>query len=402
MDAELDSEGKFKMKATVEDGYYLLNYGRNTAYVYLYPEDNLFIFFDAKFFENTLNFEGVGSERNNYLARKAEKDSELTKDLEAFYKVDETKYLSNIKNVKNTHLNALSTYDVETFFIDDETKSLEYERLLSIQNYESNYTFYLGDDIEASRGFYKAVEVLNTNNKVDYRKQPYYRYLVNSIWSKRIDDASNVNEMLKVLRRVPSQEVAISLVNGFYSKISSKNERSKDYLELIKKVTSHKPFIEAAEKRYQEVKSSKGLAVGNTSPGFSYESVDGKIVNLSDFKGKYIYIDVWATWCAPCIKQIPYLKELEKRYHNKNIAFVSISVDKAEVKETWKQMIKDRQLGGVQLFSDKSFDSDFLNTYAVNSIPRFIIIDPDGKVLEAEGPRPSYDKTKVLLDELLD
>lgn len=399
--AKLDADGKFNISVKIDDGYYFLKYGRNTAYVYLYPKDKLSVSFNAKHFENTLVFEGQGSERNNYLARKSVIGSELTKDLEAFYKVEEVAYLKNITNVKNKHLAELSKYKVEKFFIKEEMKSLEYQRLLSIQNYKSNYKFYLGDEISPSKDFYKPIKNLKLDNETDYKKQPYFRYLVNSVWSKRIEAASDVEGMLKVLRKVPFKALAISLVNGFYSKISSKNERSKDYLDLIKKVTRHQPFIDAAEKRYQEVISSKELKVGDVSPQFSYETVDGEIVKLSDLKGKYIYIDVWATWCAPCIKQIPYLKELENRYHNKNVVFVSISVDKEEVKDTWKQMVINKELGGIQLIADKSFDSEFMNAYAVNSIPRFILIDPEGKVLKAEAPRPSFDKTRDLLDELL-
>ncbi|SEA57563.1 Peroxiredoxin [Psychroflexus halocasei] len=399
--AKLEADGKFNMSVKTEAGYYFLKYGRNTAYIYLYPKDELSIVFDAKHFQSTLVFEGHGSIRNNYLAKKSEMDSELTKDLEAFYKVDEGTYLRNIEKVKSTHLSELSKHDIEKFFVNEEKKSLEYERLLSIQNYESNYKFYLGEEVSPSEEFYKPIENLKLDNNEDYKKQPYFRYLVNSVWSKRIEAANDVDGMLKVLRKVSSQDLAISLVNGFYSKISSNNERSKDYLDLIKRVTKHKPFIDAAEKRYQEVMSSKSLKEGDFSPEFSYEAVDGSIVNLSEFKGKYVYIDVWATWCAPCIKQSPYLKELEERYHSKNIVFVSISVDKEKFKDTWKQMIVDKELGGIQLFSDKSFDSEFMNAYAVNSIPRFILIDPEGKIVKTEAPRPSFDKTRKLLDELL-
>ncbi len=398
---ELDANGNFSMSAKIEDGYYFLKYGRNTAYIYLYPSDKLELVFDAKHFENTLVFDGQGSERNNYLAKKSAVGSQLTKDLEAFYQVDEATYLKNIENVKNTHLASLFEFDVEDFFKTMEKKSLEYERLLSIQNYKSNYKFYLGEEISPSEGFYEPIRALKLNNESDYSKQPYFRYLVNSIWSKRIEAASDLDGMLNVLRKVPFQELAISLINGFYSKISSNKERSKDYLDLIKRVTTHQPFIEAAEKQYQEVLKSKGLNQGDTSPDFSYETTDGKIINLSDLRGKYVYIDVWATWCAPCIKQVPYLKQLEKRYHDKNVVFVSISVDKKEVKATWKQMVADKQLGGLQLFADKSFDSAFMDAYAVNSIPRFILIDPEGKIVNPEAPRPSFDKTRALLDGLL-
>jgi len=399
--AELDADGNFSMSAKIEDGYYFLKYGRNTAYIYLYPKDELTLSFDAKHFENTLGFEGLGSVRNNYLAEKSRVDTELTKDLEAFYKVDEAGYLKNIENVKNTHAALLATYEVNSFFKIAEGKSMEYDRLLSIQNYKSNYKFYLGDDISPSKEFYEPVEVLDLDNADDYKKQPYYRYLVNSFWSKRIESAPDVDGMLDVLRNVPSQDVAISMMNGFYSKISSNKERSKDYLDLIKRVTKDKRFIKAAEKQYQEVLKSKGLSKGDTSPEFNYETVDGEMVSLNDLKGKYVYIDVWATWCGPCIKQAPYLKKLEERYHDKNVVFVSISVDKKEVKATWKQMIADKELGGLQLFADKSFDSAFMDAYAVHSIPRFILIDPEGKIVDTEAPRPSFDKTRDLLDELL-
>ena len=400
--AELDADGHFKMSAKIEDGYYTLMYGRNSQHIYLYPKDQLTITFDANHFENSLTFEGKGAERNNYLANKSVADAKLTEDLQAFYKVDEAEYHQNLENVKSTHLASLATYEVEAFFESAEKKSLEYDRLLSIQNYSNSYKFYIGGEIQPSDDFYKPLQKVKLDHAEDYQKQPYYRYLVNSIYSDRIDAAPTVDAMLAELRKVPSQPVAISLVNGFYSKISSKKERAKDYLDLIKRVTKHQPFIEAAEKQYAEIMNSKGLKNGDMSPFFSYESIDGKTVSLSDFKGKYVYIDVWATWCAPCISQVPYLKALEKRFHSKNIVFVSISVDKEDVKGKWKQMVADKALGGVQLFADNSFDSDFMTAYAINSIPRFILIDPQGKIVDLEAPRPSFDKTEGLLMRLVE
>ncbi len=100
----MDSNGKFRLSARLEtDGYYILNYGRNTAYIYLYPKDDLLINFNATYFENSLTFEGRGSERNNYLAKKSIVGSQLTKNLESFYQKDESKYLENIGNVESTH-----------------------------------------------------------------------------------------------------------------------------------------------------------------------------------------------------------------------------------------------------------------------------------------------------------
>lgn len=144
---------------------------------------------------------------------------------------------------------------------------------------------------------------------------------------------------------------------------------------------------------------------GTPSPKFvNYENFKGGKTSLDDLKGKYVYIDVWATWCTPCLNEIPALQALEKEYHNKNIQFVSISVDNVDgtrgSKEDWKKMVGEKQLGGIQLYADKDFQSDFMVAYAVNSIPRFILIDPNGAIVDFDTYRPSDPKIKELFNSL--
>jgi thiol-disulfide isomerase/thioredoxin len=158
-------------------------------------------------------------------------------------------------------------------------------------------------------------------------------------------------------------------------------------------------YIESNYERMHE--SMTRLAKGKASPVFeNYENFAGGKTSLSDLKGKYVYIDVWATWCAPCKAEIPYLKSLEKEYHEKNITFVSISVDKPEAYNTWKQMVKDEELGGIQLYADNNFESKFIMEYGINAIPRFILIDPSGNIVSADVARPSDPKLKELFNEL--
>jgi len=143
------------------------------------------------------------------------------------------------------------------------------------------------------------------------------------------------------------------------------------------------------------------LAKGKASPVFvNYENFKGGKTSLVDLKGKFVYIDVWATWCAPCKAEIPFLKSLEKEYEGKNIAFVSISVDKPEAYETWKKMVADEQLGGIQLYADNNFESQFILDYGINAIPRFILIDTEGNIVDADVLRPSDPKLKELFTEL--
>lgn len=143
------------------------------------------------------------------------------------------------------------------------------------------------------------------------------------------------------------------------------------------------------------------LARGKSSPKFvGYENIKGGTTSLDDLKGNYVYIDVWATWCGPCKAEIPFLKEVEKAYHGKNIAFVSISIDVAKDHGKWKQMVEEKELGGIQLIADKDWKSSLVQEYRIKGIPRFILIDPNGNIVSPDAPRPSSEDLIALFNEL--
>merc|ERR1711916_38022 len=96
----------------------------------------------------------------------------------------------------------------------------------------------------------------------------------------------------------------------------------KEFFDAFSSVSTNQTHIEALKKGYEKLKP---LMKGMPSPKFvNYENNAGGKTSLDDLQGKYVYIDVWATWCGPCIQEIPSLKKIEKQYHNKNIEFVSI------------------------------------------------------------------------------
>jgi thiol-disulfide isomerase/thioredoxin len=159
------------------------------------------------------------------------------------------------------------------------------------------------------------------------------------------------------------------------------------------------------EKQQQAAGFSKNLKVssliGKASPGFDFENHKGGKTKLADLKGKYVYIDTWATWCGPCIAEIPHLKRVEQKYHGKKIEFVSISIDEKKDYEKWKKMVVSKELGGVQLIADNAWSSQFAKDYSIDSIPRFILIGPDGNVIDANAKRPSDPGLISQLDALL-
>ncbi|MBF26081.1 MAG: thioredoxin [Flavobacteriales bacterium] len=165
-------------------------------------------------------------------------------------------------------------------------------------------------------------------------------------------------------------------------------------------------MVDAGEWKKNWEKRQLALSVlpqpGESAIDFTYPDINKNNVSLSDFKGKYVYVDIWATWCGPCIYEIPHLIELEKKYHDKNIVFMSVSVDNYTNLEKWEEMIKEKGMGGEQLFAS-GWNSQIGNDYAISAtgIPRFLLIDKDGNILDVNAPRPSSDRIKEILNNIL-
>ena len=194
----------------------------------------------------------------------------------------------------------------------------------------------------------------------------------------------------------------------FKAALADKKEKDLAALEskgLNKKlVEAIKPVIAQEELMLTQFYNQKKVAaklVGTPSPTFNYENHKGGKTSLESLKGKYVYIDVWATWCGPCIAEIPHLKKVEETYHAKNIEFVSISIDKVKDHEKWEKFVTNKELGGIQLFADNDWSSQFVKEYQINGIPRFILVGPNGEIVNADAPRPSSPSLVELFDSLL-
>ena len=148
-------------------------------------------------------------------------------------------------------------------------------------------------------------------------------------------------------------------------------------------------------------KKADRIAPGQPCPDFSFADNTGKTVTLADLKGKFVYIDMWATWCGPCKGEMPSLLELEKRFEGKDILFVSLSIDKNKDIELWKQTIEKMGLGGIQLHLGENWDWLKIFMPASMSVPRFVLLDREGKFIDANMTRPSDKATAERLEALL-
>lgn len=132
----------------------------------------------------------------------------------------------------------------------------------------------------------------------------------------------------------------------------------------------------------------------------SSKDTSGNLVNLNDFKGQYLLIDFWASWCQPCLENFPFMDKLKKNYKSYPIQFIAVSLD-TDPKQ-WKESIEKHNLSGVQLSDSKGFFGILpIFCKVVTSIPRYVLVDKMGKIINFDTPHPMNPELKILIDNLL-
>ena len=163
-------------------------------------------------------------------------------------------------------------------------------------------------------------------------------------------------------------------------------------LERLQKATEKYGLDPSHAERFAKLKAT---VPGQPFPeNVELKDANGNVVDFSTFRGKYVYIDLWASWCTPCLKEVPALQKLEKELKNDKVVFLSISIDAKE--DAWKKKMQEKNMHGNQLWDPTNSLGQALN---VKGIPFFAIYDPEGKLYMHGAPRPSQGPGLVKLLE---
>ncbi|WP_346237542.1 redoxin domain-containing protein [Niabella insulamsoli] len=173
-------------------------------------------------------------------------------------------------------------------------------------------------------------------------------------------------------------------VNGIIADVIQKNPGHTGMVALQKELQS------------QQNSTAQGGWVGKPAPDFTLPDVNGNPVALSSFKGKYVLLDFWASWCKPCRIENPNIVEAYNKFKNKNFTVVGVSLDQA--KNAWLKAIKDDELTWPHLSDLRFWESPVVALYGFEGIPFNVLIDPQGKII-AEGLRGRFLESK--LEEVL-
>lgn len=395
------TEGKATAEIQGMDALYAkVYYGEKYKNIYLQDGDEMTISFDAADFDNTFTVKGGNEKAIDYLNKiqvVGLADNTYKQPWEQFQKTVENKIASMKRLLKARR------FDPNDKFVKMEEGRITYFYANAMLMYPVSH-IYLTQDTTLALGddYYTALKKYVREDADLADIDEYRNYMIET--SHVLDEDNRdvrqyypkvVAEMNYIGEHMDNDKVRESLIHHLaFTYVEGNGTDNITDLQNIYYTYVTSPRLNDLFK--QACAKWDKAAVGRPSPDFKGVDINGKEMSLRDFRGKYVFIDMWATWCGPCQKELPFLKELEKKYEGRNITFVGLSIDKDKAK--WEAKVKSGALCGTQLHIGTG--SKFQADYRISGIPRFILIDPNGRIVNPDMTRPSSDDTVKILNSL--
>ena len=252
-------------------------------------------------------------------------------------------------------------------FLRLEKERLKYWLLIDLLPYEYvRYKFYTGKEPAIQESFHQYMNDVNLNDS-SLLQLPYYKdFLISYVSNVTSKDLKKVG-LLRGDKYAETQSVINFALKTFKDKrvleyviydvvydATNKLRVNDSILAVFKSYCSNRQYIADVTRRYMELQP---IMPGNPAPDFSLRDVNHKEFRLSDFKGKYLLIDVWGIYCSPCIREIPKFNELKNKFKGSDISFVQVNLDATE--ELWKKKMKVLNMNGIQLLASNGWKSEF-------------------------------------------
>lgn len=397
----LDSEGAFGLEVEIEKPEFVVfHHGNEVTNMYLRPGETLQMELNTDQFDETVVYSGTLAKANNFLASMVLLEDTLIS-VSTVLKMDENQFLKTLDSITDLKIGRLqkASFDDE-YFVRNMKIGYQYtanmHKVYYTQNKDSVSDDYYSfqNQIDINDSSLLDVEAFTTYILVLFQVNVPKRYLSDTLNNQLPYFEYYLNMIDKEISSVPvKRDILFKWVDQYFMYFSDSLK-----LKSIDRWKSLSPGEFQLARIEDKLSKWRQLAAGSPAPPFRYPDINGDIVALEDFKGRNVYVDIWATWCAPCIAEQPALEGLQHELKNENIVFLSVSIDND--KHRWEEMVREKKLGGVQLYAREAWEATIVNDYLIEGIPRFMIIDVEGKIVSLDAGRPSgsaKDELKGLL-----
>lgn len=270
---------------------------------------------------------------------------------------------------------------------------LDYSRFSYLVNYPAYYAYFNADTPDLPDGYFNFLDdALNfTDDHFRVRSfagflGEYVQHYLRTYPENLPEDADNFENQMWVSNNVLRGKARyFTTANAINSALNwgDFKQGEKAFLEF-RKQNPYPAFTDALQNAYDD---ALRVAPGSPAPAFTLNDIDGNPVSLSDFSGKVVYLDFWASWCGPCMREVPYAKELKKEFEGvDDLVFLYISVD--DDPGAWRRTVEAQNIQGVHL-NVPGMRAEVAESYNVKGVPSFFIIDREGVIHDNNPGRPS-------------
>lgn len=204
---------------------------------------------------------------------------------------------------------------------------------------------------------------------IDEKNDRYAAYIKTK---DSLEAVNTVPVLERLVKRYPDAMATAFVLSGAGKGLSSLGEQEKLYSMLSDRMKKSKEGVLF----HDFIQGRKNAAIGNNMIDFQLPDPKGEMIGSGQFKGKYLLIDFWASWCVPCRKSFPHMRELYKKYKDKNLEILSISIDKN--KEAWLKAVNQESNPWPQVLDTRSVSQ---KGFAVSAVPNTFLISPEGKIV---------------------
>ncbi len=410
----LDENNAFLAELPLESANFVyVHIPRRTLRLFLSPGADIQISFDASDMDQMPLLTGTGYLESRFLL-------EYNNEIEAKYGMmavlskagekDPAAYTEYIKGIYEEAISFMEQdarfEDLDPDFVSLMRASIRYEKYSRLMDFPPARAHFAPEraDEEIPDGFYDFLESAKQFSDDYLRSRAYVSFLQSYLnfrvrqleeeepldsWAQAQFDIAMEHFSGKSRELVLAQVVHSALNFGDFKEATAMYE---EFMAITEDDHMRKVVQETFE-------AAQVLAPGNPAPGFTLTDINGETVSLEDFRGQVVYLDFWASWCGPCMQQVPYAKELKARMaEHDDLVFLYISVDTDEA--AWRRTVDNHEIQGVHL-NVSGFDHPVPSSYNLRGVPTFYLIDREGMIFDNRPPRPNNERIdEVLLSAL--